>query len=53
MPIVSKLKAVMAGRDVSVNELSEKVGRSAVNLFPLALQSLKRYSDLAAGGFVP
>ena len=32
MPIVSKLKVVMADRDVSVNELSEKVGRSAVNL---------------------
>ena len=30
--IVSKLKVVMADRDVSVNELSEKVGRSAVNL---------------------
>ena len=36
MPIVSKLKVVMAGRDVSVNELSEKVGRSAVNLLCLA-----------------
>ena len=32
MPIVSKLKVVMADRDISVNELSEKVGRSAVNL---------------------
>ena len=32
VPIVSKLKVVMADRDVSVNELSEKVGRSAVNL---------------------
>ena len=32
MPIVSKLKVIMADRDVSVNELSEKVGRSAVNL---------------------
>ena len=52
MPIVSKLKVVMADRDISVNELSEKVGRSAVNLSPLALQSLKRYSNLAAGGFV-
>ena len=30
--IVSKLKVVMADRDISVNELSEKVGRSAVNL---------------------
>ena len=26
------LKVVMADRDISVNELSEKVGRSAVNL---------------------
>lgn len=26
MPIASKLKVVMADRDVSVNELSEKVG---------------------------
>ena len=26
MPIVSKLKVVMADRDISVNELSEKVG---------------------------
>ena len=32
MPIVSKLKVVMADCDISVNELSEKVGRSAVNL---------------------
>lgn len=32
MPIVSKLKVVMADRDVSVNELSEKVRRSTVNL---------------------
>ena len=32
MPIVSKLKVVMADRDVSVNELSEQVGRSAVSL---------------------
>ena len=32
MPIASKLKVVMADCDISVNELSEKVGRSAVNL---------------------
>ena len=45
MPIVSKLKVVMADRDISVNELSEKVGRSAVNLSHLRC-------NRAAGGFV-
>ena len=43
MPIVSKLKVVMADRDISVN---------GGEPLPLALQSLKRYSNLAAGGFV-
>lgn len=51
MPIVSKLKVVMADRDISVNELSEKVGRSAVNLSHLRAITQK-VSNLAAGGFV-
>lgn len=41
MPIVSKLKVVMADRDISVNELSEKVGRSAVNLSHLRCNRTK------------
>ena len=32
MPIILRLDRVMADRKMSLNELSEKVGRSAVNL---------------------
>lgn len=32
MPIVSRLKVVMAARDIGVGELSERVGISPVNL---------------------
>ena len=45
MPIVSKLKVVMADRDVSVNELSEKVGRSAVNLSTCAAITQKVFGS--------
>ena len=50
MPIILRLDRVMADRKMSLNELSEKVGISNVNLYNLTTGKVKaiRFSTLEA-----